>query len=223
MIDGVTSPRLRGVLALGESEVPGFAVKFKNESSWMKFLAIFANLFNKSFMTTYTTTSDVTVYFPSREYLLADQEGNAQVLAHEIVHMRERRQDGLAWNFLRYSFPQLFAVLAIASIGAIWNLWFLLALVFLLALAPLPAPGRRDIELNGYTMSMAIAFWTSGTLSDELYNNVADQFTTSLYWFMWPWRKDMLFRLKMRGQSIRTGDILKDPLFRKVYDIYMSR
>lgn len=220
ILESVTDPRLRGMIELCRAEVPGFEIRFKTQSPWMKFLNVFAQLFNKKFMTEYTTTTGSTVYFPSKNKLLNDQGGYADVLAHELVHMVERKNEGLVWNFLRYAFPQILAVLALFAVGAIWNPWFLLALVFLLALAPLPAPGRRDIEFRGYTMSMAVFQWRYGLLTDTLFEETADQFTGSMYWFMWPFRADILHRLKLRGQDIRTGAVLQDSLFRRVHDIY---
>ncbi len=220
-ISKVTDPRLRGMIKLCEAEVPGFAIRFKNKSLWMRFLGIFAQLFNREFMTRYTTTTGRSVYFPTEELFLAHQGIYAETLAHELMHMVERKQEGLVWNFLRYAFPQILAVLALFALGAIWNLWFLLALLFLLALVPLPAPGRMNIELNGYTMSMAVAFWIRGTISDQYFEFYTKQFTSSAYYFMWPFSKDIMHRLKMRAQDIRTDAVLRDPLFRKVHDVFM--
>lgn len=215
----VTNPQLREMIDLCHAEVPGFEIRFKDSSPWMKFLNIFARIFNKDFMTKYTTTTDVIVYFPTKATLLEHQEGYAATLAHELVHMKERMATGAVPYFLRYAFPQILAALAIFSIFAIWNLWFLLFLVFLLALAPLPAPGRRDIELNGYTMSLAVTYWRTGVISESDVEWYAKQFSGAAYYFMWPGHKSIVNALKMRAVSIRTGEILRDPLFRKVYDI----
>lgn len=222
ILNEVTSPRLRGMIELCRSEVPDFKIEFKTESGWMKFLNFFAQIFNKKFMTDYTTTSLSTVYFPSKEKFLAHQEMYADVLAHELVHMVERKREGTVWNFVRYAFPQILAVLAVLSLAAIWSLWFLLALVFLLALAPLPAPGRRDIEFNGYTMSMAVFQWRHGMLTDAMFEHTAAQFTGSAYYFMWPFKADIMYRLKLKAQDVRTGMILQDPLFRRVHGVYYA-
>lgn len=220
-IEKVTDARLRGMIKLCKAEIPDFEIRFKNESMWMKLLNVFAQIFNKDFMTKYTTTTGSTVYFPSEEALLRGQAMYAETLAHELVHMVERKKEGAVPNFLRYAFPQILAALAVFALFAFWSPWFLLALVFLLALAPLPAPGRREIELNGYTMSLAVLFWVRGTIPDEAFEFYGKQFTTSAYYFMWPFEKDMMHRIKMRAQTIRTGAILKDPLYRKVHDVFL--
>lgn len=219
-LHNVTSPRLRGMIDLCQELVPGFDIKFKTQSPWMKFLNFFAQVFNKSFLTEYITTTGSTVYFPSKKKFLERQEENADVLAHELVHLVERRDEGVFLNFLRYTFPQILAVFSLFAIGAVWSLWFLLALVFLLAIIPIPSPTRRDIEFKGYTMSMATFYWRFGVLSDALFEETADQFTGAAYWFMWPFRANIIYRLKLKSQDIRTGMVLKDTLYRRVYEIY---
>lgn len=215
----ITNARLRGMIDLCHAEVPGFEIRFKDQSPWMKFLNVFAQIFNKDFMTRYTTTTDTVVYFPTKAELLMHQEMYAGVLAHELVHMKERLATGAAPYFLRYAFPQILAALAVLSIFAIWNLWFLLFLVFLLALAPLPAPGRRDIELNGYTMSLAIGYWRTKAITEADIEWYAKQFSGAAYYFMWPWHGDIVHRLKLRALKIRVSEVLTDPVFQKVYAV----
>lgn len=215
----VTNPHLRGMIDLCHVEVPGFEIRFKDSSPWMKFLNFFAQIFNKDFMTKYTTTTNTIVYFPTKAELLAHQEMYAGVLAHELVHMKERLATGAAPYFLRYAFPQILAALAVFSLLAVWNLWFLLFLGFLLALAPLPSPGRRDIELNGYTMSLAVGYWRTKVITEADIEWYAKQFSGAAYYFMWPWHTGIVRALKLRALRIRTGEVLKDPVFRKVYDV----
>jgi len=218
LIEEVHSDRLARMLDLCAREVPGFSVKFKDQSALMRGLNFFAQLFNPVFMTRYTTTVGTTVYFPSKADLLLFEEMYASVLAHELVHMVERKERGVVYN-LSYVFPQVLAVGAALSVLSVWNLWFLLSLLFLLALAPIPSPGRRDIEYNGYEMSLAVTYWRRGSFADEDFEWVASQFVSSNYYFMWPFKDDVMHELKMRAQGIRTGEILKRPLFRKVHDI----
>jgi hypothetical protein len=222
MIDGITNKRLLGMIDLCDEEIPGFELTFKNESDWMKFLNLFAQLFNKGFMTRFTTTAGATVYIPSRQYLLDNQEAVAGVLAHELVHMKEAQKDGVVLMFLRNAFPQILAALALFALIALWSPWFLLALIFLLALLPLPSPSRRDVELRGYAMMMAIRYWTGGEFVEADYTFYANEFTGSAYYFMWPFRDDIMNRLKMKAIDIRTHAVLQDPLYRKVYNIYKS-
>lgn len=218
----ITNPQLRGMIELCRREVPGFTIEFKNRSRWMKFLNLFVQLFNKNFMSRYTTTLGKTVYVVSEKDLLAHQDTYAEILAHELCHMVERQQEGGVWNTLRYAFPQILAAFSLLALLSAWSLWFLLALLFLLALAPIPAPGRRDIELDGYTMSMSVHFWRAGDISDELFEHTAKQFTSSAYYYMWPWRDSVVHELKMRAQLIRTGEILRRPLFSKVRAVFVS-
>lgn len=219
IIDEITNPRMKALIKLGREEVPGFDIRFKTESRYMKFLNVFAQLFNPGFMVNYTTTVGSKVYFPSRDILIKNSESYVGVLAHELVHMKEHEERGMVPYFLWYAAPQIFAALALLSLLAIWNLWFLLCLLFLLLLAPIPSPGRRDIELNGYEMSMSVAYWRTSSITEADIDWYAKQFSGSAYYFMWPWHGDIVHRLKLRAVKIRTGENLQKPIFRKVHDI----
>jgi len=222
-LDQITNPELRAVIDLCHAEVPNFEIRFKDASRWMKFLNFFAQIFNKDFMTRYITTTGPHVYFPSKEYLVAGQDGLVGVLAHELVHMKDRARMGDTRYFLQYAFPQILAVLAVFSIFAIWSPWFLLFLGFLLALAPLPAPGRRDIELDGYTMSMSVSYWQTKNITDAEIEWYAKQFSGAAYYFMWPLHGRIVNIFQVRALSIRTGEVLQNPTFKKVYDIVKPR
>lgn len=222
-MDEITNPELRAVIDLCHAEIPGFEIRFKNTSKWMKFLNFFVQIFNSRFMTEYITTTGSHVYFPSKEYLIQGQNRLLGVLAHELVHMLERARLGDTRYFLQYAFPQILAVLSLFAILAIWSPWFLLALLFLLALAPLPAPGRRDIELDGYTMSMAVTYWQRKNITDTEIEWYAQQFSGAAYYFMWPLHSRIVNALRLRALLIRTGEVLQRPVFKKVYDIVKPR
>lgn len=215
----VTNPRLLALLALCQKEIPGFTIVFKDRSRWMKFLNFFAQIFNPKFMTKYTTTAKATVYFPTEEFFLSDPERAFDILAHELVHMVDKRKNGFIRHDLAYAFPAVLAVLAVFVFGAFWNLWFLLSLVFLLALLPMPSPWRKDIEMRGYTMSMAVFYWRWATYGEDQFQFIADQFTGPAYYFMWPFKKSVMRELKRRFIAVQSGKILEDPIFRAVYDI----
>lgn len=219
ILDEITDPTFKALAKFGRERVPGFEIRFKDESRYMKFLNFFARLFNPRFMTDYITTMGAKVYFPTHEQLIKNSGSYAGVLAHELIHMQERGEQGDVVYFLRYAFPQILAALSLLSILAIWNLWFLLCLLFLLALAPLPAPGRRDIELNGYEMSLSFSYWKYGSITEEDIDWYAKQFSGPAYYFMWPWHKAIVREFKMRAIKIRTGDNLQKPMFREVHDI----
>ena len=136
------------LLAHIESSIAGFKIIDKRESALMRVLS-FVLFFNKVFMTRYITTIYPKVYVPELPWAPDKPLGRLSILAHEYVHLKDRQRLGLLFNIL-YLSPQIFALL---SLGAIWNMWWLLALLFLL---PLPSPGRAWLEMRGYRMTMAI-------------------------------------------------------------------
>jgi len=215
----ITDPKLKKLVDLCKEVIPSFKLTYKTDSKFMKVLGTLSKLFNPEFMTVYTTTVGSTVYLPSKEVLLADQRVYFGVLAHELVHMREQRQTGSVLYMLKYFAPQILGVLALLAIFAVTSVWFLLALFFLIALAPLPSPGRANIELNGYTMSMAVDFWFEGSIGADELEWIALQFTGAPYYFMWPFRGGLMKELKARAVLVRTHKVLEDSLFRDVFNI----
>lgn len=194
---------------------PKFNVKFKDKSLFMKLLS-YLLFFNKEFMTNYITTIGYTVYVPNEADYIANPEKYNEILTHEFVHMMDYKK----WNILfsiSYLLPQFFTVFCLLSFLAIGHsLWWLLCLSFLIFAAPLPAYFRSYWELRGYTMSAAynkLAYNYAPTPNDYL-----DRFTDSGYYFMWPFKKNMMNRLKSMFDKIDDGSIFNDEPYKIVND-----
>lgn len=137
----VTALRLDGLVPI--------RVAYKDESCLMRVLGALVWLFNKKFMTSFTTTLGSTVYLPSREWAARRSKKRlAMTIAHEAVHALDAKALSMPLFSFLYLFPQCLAVLALLA-PLSW--WWLLAL---LALAPLPAPGRAWLEARAYALSV---------------------------------------------------------------------
>lgn len=134
---------------------PQAKIKFKSESRFMKFLNLFISVFNKQFMTNYTTVIGTTVYLPSLAWLKSCSHA-WEILAHEYVHMVDRRAYAAFGFELRYLFPQILGALGLLMVLAFVHPLFLLFAFFFLFLAPLPAKWRLKFEINGYAMDAFI-------------------------------------------------------------------
>tara|TARA_Y100000296_G_C5137776_1_gene239193 strand:- start:438 stop:1103 length:666 start_codon:yes stop_codon:yes gene_type:complete len=182
-----------------EEKIPGFEIKSKDESNLMKLLS-FLLFFNKSFMKDYVTTFYPKVYVPGawkKQKFGKDRlDVKMTVLAHEYVHLSDRKKMGWLFNIL-YLSPQIFALLAV---GAFWDLRFLTALLFLL---PLPSPGRAWLEYRGYCMSIAAHYWLTGSKYNIDY--VVKQFTTGAYYWMFPFKSFLKKKF-----SVRFGEIVNE-------------
>lgn len=218
----IADPKLQKLVTLAKELIPGFALRYKTDSKLMRVLGTLSKPFNPEFLAKYTTTLGTTAYVPSKEALLAEPDVYFGILAHELVHMREQRDTGAVWYFIKYASPQILAVLALGAVGAVWSPWFWLALLWLLALLPVPSPGRANIELNGYTMSMAVDFWRTGSVGADELDWIAFQFTQAPYYYMWPFKYDLMSELRARAKLVRTHKVLTDSLFRAVFDIVKS-
>ena len=172
-------------------------------------------------MSDFTTTVGTTMYVPKNDFLYC-QGDYIEVIAHELVHMRDSAKNPV-WYFIKYFFPQLLALLSVFAVLAVWSPWFLFFLCFLLFLAPIPSPGRKEIELEGYVMTLCIRYWTTMQLLEPDFVGVVREFTGPAYYYMWPWREEMTHLLKVRAIKIRSGQVLGDALYSDIYRILKGR
>lgn len=186
-----------------EASIEGFCIVDKKSSLLMRLLS-FILFFNKSFMTKYITMIYPKVYVPEIPWLPDSPVKRIAILAHEYVHMKDRQRMGLLFNFL-YLSPQLFSLLAL---GAVWNLWWLLALLFLL---PVPSPGRAWLEFRGYRMTMAINWYLIGAETNTVW--IENQFTKSSYYWMMPFRGFIGSHISKALENIKSGENLPPEIF----------
>lgn len=167
-------------------------IKYKNESSFMKLLGKLA-FFNPDFMTKYTTVIGDTIYFPNREGLEAYSRSQLVTVAHEYQHIKDASKMSFPLFVMFYFSPQ---ALAPFMLFFCFLYWWLGLLLFALILAPLPAVARMVIERRGYIMSLfahnelLLERGFDSEARKELLlarvSNYNKQFTTSAYYFMWP-------------------------------------
>jgi hypothetical protein len=209
------------LVAFIATKVPGFQVRFKSESWSQRLIGKLAWIFNKKYMTGYTTTIYPYVYFPTREFVSNNYGNAARVLTHEYVHLFDNRERPLGFR-VQYAMPQLLAVLALGAFGAFWTPWALLSLVALLALAPWPSSGRTAAELRGYAMSMAVDFWPRRTpISAATKEWVAQHFTSWDYYRMCPNNAKILAEIEKVCERMASDELLKGPGSEPYLDIYL--
>lgn len=205
--------------------IPGFQIRYKTESRSQRILGVLIWIFNRTYMTRFTTTLYPHVYFPTRDFVTSNPQRAWEILAHEYVHLFDNKRKPLHFRFM-YLFPQILGLLAFGAFAAFFTPWALLFLVALVALAPWPAPGRTDAELRGYLMSVAVQYWpTRPQIPDEMREWVVSNFTGWAYYKMCPNKlkvRAILDRMILRLESddiflddgaepyIHVFDLLKD-------------
>jgi len=166
-----------------KKEIPTVSIKYKDEDAVQCALGKVL-FFNLDYMTKYTSTFGKTVYFPSRVFVQSNYRRATKILAHEYVHLCDRRQWPGLFELL-YSVPQ---VLALLSLLSFFSLWWLLCLLFLL-----PLPGlaffRAVLEIRGYAMNMAINYFRYGSIKQKTKDSIVEHFTSGTYYWMFPFRK----------------------------------
>lgn len=209
------SDSFKRVLAYAQNNF-GIKIKYKNESKLMKFLGLFL-FFNNKFMTNYTTVVGKTVYFPDEAWVDRNRERAARVLCHELVHITDEDRIGAFTFRMTYLFPQWLSVFSLFAflVGPV-------ALIFLLFLAPLPAPFRAFWEMRGYAMTDAVHYRATGKFANISW--LTSQFTTNKYYFMWPFEKSLIAEIKSNRQMIKY-DYLSEKIYNsnKILDAFQPR
>lgn len=208
-----------------KAEVPGFELRYKDESLFMKVLGVLVWVFNRRFMRDYTTTVSPKVYFPSRAQAEANPRWVWKILTHEYVHLHDWKRSKV-WFTFSYLLPQILALGALGALGAFWNLWFLLCLGFLVFAAPWGSRWRTHWELRGYTMSMAVNYWRYGSISDTQKENIARNFYGMDYYRMCPNKEKIRGLLQEQADAIASGAVLEGEErypFRVVYGLLQDQ
>lgn len=192
-------------------DIPNFKIVSKTTSFLMKVLSVFL-FFNKSFMTSYISVIYPRMYVPKLPWKENDHYSAILVLAHEWVHLSDRKRFGLLFD-IGYLFPQCLAFLSL--LAPFLSVWWLLCLLFLL---PIPSPTRAWLEFRGYSMTMACKWWLTG--NEINYYWIERQFVGQWYYFMWPFKGIVRKMLEKQMEKIKNDDL--SPEQRKVKEIIFS-
>jgi hypothetical protein len=171
----VSAEQLDAFVRALTAELPGFALRYKNESPLQRLIARLVRPFNPTYLTEYTTVMFGRVYFPDRAFVAdMSRESLYALLRHEAVHLRDARR-----------FPVFFQVSYL--------------------LLPPIGPGFRALwEWRGYaeTVRAEHALW--GEIPDALLDRIADRFAGPDYLFMLPARGWVRARLeRLRAEILR--------------------
>jgi hypothetical protein len=204
-----------------QKDIPGFRIAYKDESIFMKQLGSVISMFCPTFMTNFTTTIGTTVYFPSYESVARDYKAAWKTLAHEYVHAWDYARNPVCFA-LRYIMPQALTVAVLLATFAWVNLWWLVALLALVAIGPWPSRGRTEIELRGYSMTIAVDVWTGGDVSPSTVNWITKVFIGWDYYRMASDANEIHERLTKAVDRLKSGAFLEGKLaapYRKVHDL----
>lgn len=209
-----------------QSVVPGFAVKWKDESFTQKVLG-WILFFNPRYMTGYITTLYPAVYFPSRKDYEERPTNSLLVLAHERVHLLDSIRHGM-WFKISYLLPQdLLIPMLVASLAFLLAHLKVVALILLVlgvaALLPWPSPWRVNWEQRGYAMTFAVNYWVFGSVSDPLKQSVREHFLDWSYFKMSRSPSNIDAWVQRVISSIEDGTICNDEAYASVYRFLSSK
>lgn len=157
-------------LLLAKKEFPDFEIKEKSGSRLMKAINIFLKIITfgqmKTFMSSFTTTLDETIYTPEK-WPTIPEDSRVRVLRHELVHMRQKKR----YTFVGFAFLYLFFPFPIGL-----------------------AYFRMKFEREAYEVSMRDVAKRHGveSLRNQKYRDaMITHFTGSQYFWMWPFQRSI--------------------------------
>lgn len=193
---------------------PKFNIRKKSEPKTLySFVSKIIRIFNKEVDERYITVLFGTMWIPD-SFLEKDEKEQLVILAHETTHEFDRKRLSSFVFGGGYLFPQVLSLLSVLSILSIWygSTW-LFSLLFLLLLAPLPAPVRMWIELRGYRTNFLFDRFVDKTDPETLgfyLDYYVSQFTSSAYYWMWP------FKEHLKGLLSDESKILNDSWYKQI-------
>lgn len=165
-----------------------------------------------------TITLGNSIYFPddfikSKKYSVH----RAATIVHETVHVLDQAEYGTFAFYFLYLFPQCLGFLSVLALGAMWNLWFLSALGFLVAFLPWGSWYRSAFELRAYTASLAVPFWVTGVYDSYEHDFVIKALSGPAYYWACRKAKDeleheksLVLELRDSKDSVLHLEFLKD-------------
>lgn len=195
--------------------VPEFRIKNKKDSYLHNIIGLLMHrLGNKSYMTHFWTTIGYTAWRP--ENVNSD---SWSVVMHEGRHAQQAKLWSRPVMGFFYLIPQSLAPIACAVLG-LWHWWLFPIGLFLLA--PIPAYFRMRMELDAYTVSMAIDYWRTECKNPKCVDWYIPYFSGNAYYKMWPFNNEMRKRLLKKYEDIMSGLILNDPYMLAIYTYMQS-
>lgn len=203
-------------VSIVKSFCPSFKTILKSQSRLHRAVGwLLGKLGNPAYISDFWTTIGYTMARPN----ICDSgayDGEWKVVFHEGQHAKDAAKIGVLTFALLYLFPQIIGVLGVlyglglaiavpcgAPASLLWGLFTLLALL------PIPALGRAILEFRGYTVSLAVEYWSGGLKEpgrEEIYLSfIEKQFTSGNYYYMMPFKKLVHWCFNGKLQELKTN------------------
>lgn len=188
--DKVTPYALNQLHRYVEDHDLNYNVYYKNEGYpglYWKFIGLVVYLYGKinpdfytKFQTRVTNASSKDILFPSRVTHGDHSKFTVyRTLRHELVHIRDAKRFPV-WFQFSYTF-----------------LFFPLGLAYM----------RADWEFRAYAQTLIVTYNQYGVIDEELIQYIAAHFHGNLYFWMWPFKKTMLRKIRALVKAIEEGTV----------------
>jgi len=193
------------------------------------FGAVLKRFGNPYYMENYWTTIGFEIAQPGGEEV---NKGMWNAVPHEALHSYQAKR------LTRFLFGALYLlgtpVYCVPALVASWPFFVWLpwwsGLVFILSflLVSFPPFGfmRAHYEFQAYGLSIAQKYWLEGEVTDEYLERRSKQFTTSMYFWMLPFKKRVMKRLEKEREAALSGSLFKHKTYgeyyKAMYDVFLK-
>lgn len=216
----------RDLLAASRKYAPKTVVVPKRTMWLHKTIAKILKVFgNKQYMDSYWTTIGFKIAQPGVDEV---DENGWGAIPHEGNHAIQAKKltRPLFGSFFLLGTPAYMVPALVASWPFfVWLPWWS-GLLFVLGCAVVSSPVpfgmfRAHWELEAYGLSVAQRYWLGHSVDDAYFERRARQFTTSAYFWMCPFKKYVLKKLKQSLEDAKSGKIFKHKKYGTYYqDVY---
>jgi len=190
-------------------------IKNKNGSKILRLIRPILELFNKNYWKGYITTLLSTIWIPDKWSETTDVKTQLEIVTHEVIHMKRSKQLSFFVYAILYLFPQILVLLSLFAFLAIpFGTSWLFCLLFLIFLAPIPAPFRYLIELEAYRTRLIIYKYAWNATPEKIEfakDDIINNLSKGDYYFAWPFPKAIKKHLNNENKldDIKYKEIVK--------------
>ncbi len=219
----IRDPLVANIIYRAKIQDSGITFNLKKSSKLLSFIGFFAKYLNPNWKDSLITLNK-SIYLPDWyvEYTQFSVH-KASGIAHEVVHVLDKKKIGYFRFILGYAYPQILALGVLLCLGCLWSWWFLASVGFLVALWKWKAPWRAEWELRGYTATLAVQYWATGVYNEQRAEEAANSLSGSPYWYCCPDAKEKLAKVKQEllQKNYGAGSVLDTEFLQSIRQLFV--
>jgi len=218
------------ILTAAKKYSPKTEVVPKSTSKKHKLFGAVLKVFgNPLYMSDYWTTIGFEIAQPGGKEV---DKSMWYTVPHETLHSYQaKRLTRILFSMLYLLGTPVYCVPALLGSWPffVWVSWWaglLFIVPFLLISFPPFGFLRAHFELQAYSLSIAQKYWLDGEVTDDYLENRSMQFTSSMYFWMLPFKKTVMRKLTQAREDAISGNVFKHKTYgdyyKTMYNVFLK-